>query len=183
MKRIMTAWLLQLNANPTVPEFDPQAAAIWLKHLYSPYSEPRLATAQAVCRYLLQWAPLFILPTLAYMMLVAFLVGRSARRKLGIAAGLLLFFLLLCFFPNKTTNRLFPGSNAFMRDVVFIPGVDVTQANPNRGNTITLYCVHDSLPDRRLGIAFGDGHVQWTFFERAKPLFEAQGIPFPRPSE
>ncbi|GJM24814.1 MAG: hypothetical protein DHS20C16_12290 [Phycisphaerae bacterium] len=183
MRKIMTAWHIQIMANPNEPKFDRDAAESRLQNLYSPYSESGMANSQAVCAYVLRWSPLFVIPTVIYLLVVAFLVGKSAKRRSFVIILILLLGMIPCVFSNLILNLAFPGTNAFMRDFAFVPGVDITPANPNSADTIAMYSVRDFTPYGRIGIAFGDRHVRWLPYERAEPLFKAQGIPFPKPTE
>lgn len=184
MKLITVQWHIQIATNPNESEFDRDAAVRELQHLYSPFTEARTMNAKAMGEYLLRNAPILVIPTILYLLLLSTLVEKPTRRRAYIFIAILLLLLIPCIQPSATLNWLFPGTNAFMDDIAFIPGVDITPANPNRNDTITMYCIHPSKkPYPRLGIAFGDGHVQWEPLDRARELFAAQGIPFPKLDE
>ncbi|GJM24224.1 MAG: hypothetical protein DHS20C16_06390 [Phycisphaerae bacterium] len=68
---------------------------------------------------------------------------------------------------------------AYVDDVTFVSGVDLSSANPKPETTIALYDGHRLTRKDQICIAFADGHVEIMTSDEARPLFEAQGVSFP----
>ena len=183
LKGVMTTWFIQKNDHPQQTAFDIDAAKKDMQPSFSPWSESDAAHRKALITYLLIHAPLFIVPTMVYLLVVAALVGRRARWRVVVLVVALSFVLFGSISPRLTAGRLCPGSHVFLNDIVYIPGIDLTRASPLRGRTIAAYDVQSFRRPGRRGIAFADGHVEWLWDDRAKPLFQAQGIPYPEQSD
>ncbi len=179
LKGIMTTWLIQKYEHPQQTGFDIDAAKQDMRPSFSPWSEGGAAHRRALLIYLLVHAPLFVVPTVAYLLVVAALVGRRTRRGVVVLVVALAFVLLGSLYRHRTVGRLCPGSYLFLNDSVCLSGVDLTKANPQRGRTIAAYDAQSFRRSGRRGIAFADGHVEWLSDDRAKPLFQAQGVPYP----
>lgn len=183
LKCVMTTWFIQKNDRPQQKTFDVDDAKNDMSPSFSAWSETDAAHRKRWTTYLLVHAPMFVAPTVAYLLVVAALVGRPARREAVVLIVALSSVLFGSLSPSKTAGRLCPGSYAFLNDIVFLPDVDLGRTNPQRSRTIAAYDVQSF---RRLGrrcIAFASGAVQWLPDDRARPLFQAQGIPYPEPSD
>lgn len=183
LKSVMMTWIIQQHVHPQQTAFDIDAAKRDTRPSLSPWSEGRAAQRRAFVTYGLVWGPLFVVPTLAYLLAVTVLVGKRARRGVVVLIVALSFVLTGSLSPHETAGRLYRGSYAFLNDSVRLPGIDLTRANPRRGRTIAAYDAQSFRGSGRRIIAFADGHVECLCDERARPLFQAQGVPYPEPTD
>jgi prepilin-type processing-associated H-X9-DG protein len=183
LKVLMTEWMIQQHDHPEQRAFDIDAAMQDIRPSYSPWSERDAASRKLQLAYLLNCAPWFVVPTMVYLLLIAILLERRARRgvfALVLALSLVLFGSLS---PRETATRFFPGSLAYLNDFVFLQGVDLTRSNSQQTRTIAAYDLQ-SFRNRSVRIvAFADGHVEALWDDRAKPLFREQGLAYPGEDE
>lgn len=179
LKAIITTWMIQQYQRPQQTVFHVDAARQDMSPSLSPWSEGRAARWKALITQLLTIAPYFIVPTMAYILVVAIFVGRRGRQGVFVLLAGLSLVVYCSVYPRDVAAWLCPGSHAFLDDYVYLPGIDFTPANAKRGRTIVAYDIHTfRRPGRRI-IGFADGHVTSLWDDRAKPLFQAQGIPYP----
>ncbi len=180
LKWIMAVWMNYQREHPRQHEFDADVIGRAVGTRPSPWSEPTEARRRATLAYVLEFGGVFVIPILAYLIAVGVLF-RWRMRRIGFAALLVAALVILgCRYANETAVWLYPGTHAYLKDYVFISGVNLARSNPQRGMTIAAYDIHIPRKHARLTIAYGDGHVNHLWWDdRAKPLFEAQGIPFP----
>ncbi len=179
LKRVMTARLIQRYKHPQQTVFDLNSAKKYMQPSFSPWSEAGAAHTKALITDLLVRSPFFIVPTMAYLLAVSLLAGRRVRRGVLILLVALSLVLFGSSLPRKTADLLCGGTYEFLNDIVFLPGIDLASSNPQRGKTIAAYDAQSFCRTGGWGIAFADGHVQWYWDDRAKPLFQAQGVPYP----
>lgn len=179
LKIIITTWMIQQHGHPEQMAFDVDAAKEDMVPSLSPWTEGHAAGWRVLITQLLTVAPYFVVPTMAYLLVVAILVGRRARRGVFLLVGGLCFVVCCSAYPREVGAWLCPGSHAFLDDYVYLPGVDLTPANSDRGQTIVAYDVHTFRTGGRRIIGFAGGHVASLSDERAKALFQAQGVPYP----
>ena len=183
LKCVMTTWFIQKHEHPQQTAFDIIAGKDDIRPSFSAWSETDAAHRKRWTTYLLVHAPLFVVPTVAYLLVVAVLVGRGARRGALVLVVALSFVLFGSLSPSRTADRLCPGSYAFLNDIVFLPDVDVMGGNTQRGRTIAAYDVQSFRRPGPPCIAFASGAAQWLRDDSARPLFQAQGVPFPEQSD
>ena len=162
-------------------EFDVDAVRRSMSPSFSPWSEGRAAYCKKLMTRLLTFGPYFVIPTIVYVLAVAILIGRRARWGAFILTVTLSLVLCCSVYPHRLAGWLFPGSHAFLDDYVYLPGAYTTEANSAPGETIVAYDVNSFRGTDRRIIGFADGHVMSFSDERAKPIFQAQGIPYPKP--
>lgn len=180
---IMTEWFIQKNDRPQETTFDIDAAKIAMQPGFSPWTESDASHRRALVTYLFIHAPFFVITSLVYLLLVATAVGRRARWGIVVLVAALSFVLFGSLSPFQTADRLCPGSYAFLNDIVFLPDVDLGRTNAQRSRTIAAYDVQSFRRPGRRCIAFASGAVQWLRDDRARPLFQAQGLAYPEQSD
>jgi hypothetical protein len=179
LKSILSIWAIQANDDPQQTEFDIDAVRQVIGRRISAWSEVQVAKLER----LMIFAPFFVVPTMAYLVMVAILVGRWRRREAVILLATLAAMLFCLGYGCSVHVREMAiwcrGSHAFLNDYVYLSWVDYTCPASQAMRTIVAYDVHSfRRPGRRL-IGFADCHVAWLSDEQARPLFEAQGIPYP----
>ena len=181
LKGILTTWAIQRYDHPEQAGFDVDAARRDMRPSLSPWSEGRAAHWRALMTRFLTFAAHFVVPTIVYVLAVAILIGGRVRRG-AFALGATLSLVLWCsIYPHELARRLLPGSHAFLDDYVYLPGAYASRANSAPGQTIVAYDVNSFRGAGPRIIGFADGHVMSFWGERAKPIFEVQGIPHPKP--
>ncbi len=182
LKAALTAWTIQQYDDPEQLVFDVTAAEEDIQPSLSPWSEADAAWRRALVTYILTHGYLFAIPALVFLAALAVLVrGRTRRAALALMVASA-FMVVGAIYPRETAARVCPGTYAFLDDYVYLRGVVMTSANPTRGRTIAAY---DKKSFRRVGrgvIGFAAGNVVTLLEERARPLFEAQGLPYPQTS-
>ena len=175
--------MIQANDDPQQPGFDIDAVRQVIGRRISPWSEVQVAEL----RRLMIFAPFFVVPTMAYLVVVVILVGSRRRREAFILLATLASMLFCLGYGCSVHVREMAiwrrGSYAFLNDYVYLSWVDYTCPLSQARRTIVAYDVHSfHSPGRRL-IGFADGHVKWLSDERARPLFQAQGVPYPEQTD
>lgn len=176
LRDVIIAWRIHASSNPQATGFDAEAARMSLTPSFSPYTQPGWARVRSIAIYLLRRAPLFVVPTMVYLFIVAIIEVRRPRR---IAITLLLmlgFVLYASASPYTWGERITPGTYAFLDDIVTVAGINPT-AVPNY--TIAAYDAKSFQGEGVRWIAFADGHLEWMTDEKAKWLFEVQGLDYP----
>ncbi|MBU0716861.1 MAG: hypothetical protein KJ749_01325 [Planctomycetes bacterium] len=179
LKNILTIWLVQQYKDPQQTEFDVDAARQLLRPSLSPWFEWRVTWwRESITRYL-KLAPRFIVLTMLYLLVVMIFVGKRMRRG-AIGLILALFVVLLCSIqPAETASWLCPESHALLDDYHYLPGIDITLSGEKAHKTIVAYDIQSfRRPGRRI-IGLADGFVLSMWDDRARPLFEAQGLEYP----
>lgn|GEM_PF-2061138 len=177
IKDFMTGCLLHKYKHPEHSEVNAEASKHLIAPNYSPWTQPSRARWRATTIYFFRYGPFYVVPTVACLLMTAALVRRRVRRVVLIPAALLLAILLGSISPRGVAARLFRGNHVYLDDIVLVQGI--TLGGAVAGQTIAAYDIQSfRRPGPRL-IAFADGHAQWLWDERAEPLFQAQGIPYP----
>ncbi len=179
LKNVITARKVQAFEYPESKSFDIEDAKKNIQPSLSAWSERDAVGHRLSLSKKLRFVPQFAIPAILYLLLFAVLYERRLRRgAIVLAAGLL---LIVCgsLFPQEIVTRVYPGSYAFLDDIVHIPGIDLTVYNEN---TIIAYDLESFRWNGQRVVAFADGHTVHRQGDWAKPLFQAQGIPYPEPS-
>jgi len=179
LKGVLTCWIIQQYDDPHRRAFDQKAAARHMRPSLSPWTEEPKARRRQCFHYVLTIAPYYLVPTIVYALLMIPLLGRVGRRIAVTAAVCSVLVLLLSAEQLRVADFLFPGSHAFISDYKYIPDVDLTSSAVGRGKTIAAYDSRSFTGTRRRTIGFVDGHVESLWDDRARPLFEAQGLVYP----
>ncbi len=183
LKGILTIWMIQANDDPQQTKFDIDAARQVMGRRISPWSEVQVAKLKR----LMIFAPFFVVPTMAYLVVVVFLVGNRRRRQsfvlLAILASVLFCLGYGCSMHIREMAMWCRGSYAFLDDYVYLSWVDYTCPLSKAKRTIVAYDVHSFRRAGRQLIGFADGHVEWLSDNRAKLLFQAQGVPYPKQTD
>ena len=180
LKMITIQRIIWQHDDPENRDFDRKAAVRDLPALPSPYTEQTKIVWGGRLAEAIRVGGNCAIPTAVYAVLMIPLVSRRRRwAALGVLAlCLTLFYASLS--AAGIVGFLFPAGHAYLDDYVYINGVDMTSANSKRGTTIAAYDLRSFKGDQQRIIGFADGHAETLGDDRAKPLFEAQGLEYPK---
>lgn len=180
LKAVMTTWLIGRNDRPAWTAFDKQAARREMRGSLSGWTELDMARSRSRLAYRLRALSPAAFATAIVAGSIAILWRRRVRR-ISIALAILALLMLMPSYNADVVSRmLYPGTHAFLDDYVYVTDVDFD--SPNKGTIIAAYDWRTFKGQQRRIIGFADGHVEATDHEQARPLFEAQGIPYPSPN-
>jgi hypothetical protein len=178
---IMTTWLDQQRASErsSTLAFDKQAASKTLWRGVSPWTDQALRQRRGQVQDFLMagqiLAALFVLP----LAVVALLWGGRVRRVACVVLILFIFVAAPSLAARQISALFVPGTHAYLDDYVYLSNVDLLHPT----GKIAAYDLPSSQQGRWHVMAFDDGHVEILGYDRARPLFEQQGIPYPTPPE
>lgn len=179
---IMATWIDQQKAKSpsSTLAFDKQAASKTLWRGVSPWTDGALRQRRAKIQGWLEagqiFAVLFVLP----LALAAILRPGKVRRLTAVPLGLLLFVGLVSLAARQLSTLFVPGTHAYLDDYVYLSNVDLLHPT----GKIAAYDLPSSRQGRLHVVAFDDGRVEILVDEnRARQLFEQQGIPYPSSQE
>ncbi len=181
LKMIMTQWHIQRNKPNAQLAFDKNAARRDMQPSISPWVD---RTAVKLRNLIFRWSR--VIPFWCPMVILLFLIasfwrGRIRRTALILGVTWLLTSVALLN-PRVLSKLILPQTHSFLEDYVYLDTVDI-EAPAFGGETIAAYDQQSFIGMQRRIIGFADGHVQSLWDERAKPLFEKQGLPYPQPKE
>lgn len=173
----MTTWLIARHDRMPWTDFDKNAARGEMRRSLSGWTELDQARSRSRLAYRLRALSPAAFATAIVAGATAVLWRRRVRR-ISIALAILALLMLVPSYNADVVSRMvYPGTYAFLDDYVYITGVDFD--SPSQGTTIAAYDWRTFSGQQRRIIGFADGHVGLIDHEQAKPLFEAQGIPYP----
>ena len=179
IKAVMVQWFIQQSETQQNLDFDMNLARQDMRPGWSPWTEEGGARAHRAAGYVVTVGPYYVLPTALWAWVVVSLMMKRKRRAFSIITATALIVLVLAFYERPVVDALFPGTHAFLEDYCFVPGLDLTGGSAPRGKTIAVYDKKSFERRGRRLIAFADGHAEFLWDDRAKPLFEAQGLEYP----
>lgn len=181
IKSITMQRIIWQHSKPAILNFDRQVAVRELPSAFSPWTEATKLKWRRRLSRLLGAAPKYTVPTMIYALLILPLVRRWRRYVAVAVFSLCLVLHYASLNRNATLEFLMPGGYAYLDDYVYISDVDFTSANSRRHTTIAAYDLR-SFEGRQGGmVAFADGHVETLEDDRARALFESQGLKYPGP--
>ncbi len=178
-RTVMHCWLTFHAEHPPDAIFTHADAKLMVPPGFSPVTESLTIKTAAILSYSANHAWVFAVPVLCLLVPGLWLVDKSQKRQVRTFIVAIVLFLILCHFWGGIRDSLFRKSLAYVDDITFVTGVDLSRSNPNLRTTIALFDGHRSTQLGRICVAFADGHVEAMPEKKARPLFEAQGIPFP----
>lgn len=178
-RTVMQCWLGYHAEHPSDAIFTHAEAKLLAPPGFSPVTQSLTIKTSAILSYSMNHAWVFAIPALCLLVPGMWLVDKARRRWLRAFIILIVLLLSVCQFREEIRKRLFRESLAYVDDVTFVSGVDLSSANPKPETTIALYDGHRLTRKDQICIAFADGHVEIMTSDEARPLFEAQGVSFP----
>ena len=189
LRGIMIQRMIWQQQGPAIRDFD-RAAAIrdWPQqvsaHTLHARTERRksLGLIKGIVLY-------FAVPTAIFVLLLITLV-RCRQRWLALGvlalcgalvpASIMAFKIVYALLPE---DPLPAPSHAYLDDYVYIDGIQFTSSDDEGNTTIAAYDIRSFEGDGLRIVAFANTHVASLRDDRAKSLFEAQGLEYPAHTE
>ncbi len=175
--------------DPPIRDFDRAAAVRDLPPLVSAYAERARIARRKRLNLVKYGVPWYAIPTAVYALLLILLVrGRQRRLALGV--------LVLCVALVPASQKVFEisdallpedpplkPSHAYLDDYVHIDGIQFTSSDDDSNRTIAVYDIRSFEGDGLRLVGFANRHVMALRDDRARTLFEAQGLQYPVPTK
>lgn len=174
---IMAVWMRQQNESPLQQvTFDKQAAPPNLRPSLSAWTESNSVSRRLGVQRSIE---AFVLPAIPFAIIFGTisLLWRGRVRK--VAGALAILFVLACLSSSASgflSRLIVPGTQVFLDDYVFVEGVDLRHAT----GKIAAYDWRGPAQGWHL-IAFDDGRVEIMDLNKARVLFDQQGLTFSEP--
>lgn len=130
-------------------------------------------------QYVTRKATLVFIPWAGILFIISLLWSGRTRRIARVLAMLCIVASLTGFAPIWISEKLVPGNYTFLDDYVCLDNIDLRHPQ----GKIAAYAWRTFIDGERRMIAFDDGHIESIEDDRARVLFEQQGIPYPNPQE
>lgn len=180
---IMAQWIIWQQDDPDKRNFDRRAATRDLLPLWSPWTEQSKFQRRVHVGRAAEGIGGFAVLTAVYTLLVIPLV-RGHRRWLMIGSFAVCITLSYASFnAAQIAYALWPNSHAYLDDYVYMNDVDLAPRSGEPSTTIAAYDWRSFEGDEGCIVAFADGHVEQLSDDRAKRLFEANGLEYPAVSK
>jgi len=177
---IMTTWAIQLNEPArTSLAFDKDAARLDMQPSFSSWTEQKQITRRGRIENQARMAPFLFAPLAGLLLIISLLWRGRVRRIVRVLVVLCLLTSLTAIAPKWISEMLVPGTYNFLDDYVCLENVDLRHPKGD----IAAYAWRTFIGEGRRMIAFDDGHIEAVEHDRARQLFEQQGIPYPSPRE
>ncbi len=186
LKMITRQWGLWQKVDPTIRHFDKTMALRDLPRMLGTYVKLERAERRKRIWWAARVIPYPAVVTAIYALLIIPLLHKKRRR---IALGVLMVCVVLIpgsIGASKLSAILLPEgplpakSHAYLDDYVYLDGVQfIPLADVNRSTTIVAYEKRIAGKNGTRYISFDDGHVERVRGDRARALFEAQGLEYP----
>ena len=169
-------WQLE---DPTIRNFDRAMALRDLHPMPSPYTEPWKNALRPRLKWVERAMPGYAAITAIYSFLM---IPLLKRRRRWVAVGVSLLSIALIAASGQLvvlSKNLALGSYAYLDDYVFIDGIQFALGEGGDNTTVAGYDIRSFEGDQKRIVVFANAQVGAIPDERARSLFESQGLEYP----